>query len=303
MTRDAATTLEDAVNVGRLSTFSRLTKSMVRNYLLKLSREYMADGAAQMVVFSFDHIGHSINLYRFYENDGLNLIAHWLERNNLIRACAVDIGANIGNHSLFFSRHYRTVFAFEPNPRTYEVLKLNSKLANNIITYNFGLSDTSDSVTLTQDNLNVGHSAIASRIERPQSSVTQFDITVRALDEVADVRQAEIALIKIDVEGHELPALIGATEIIKKNRPIILFEQHANELRDGSSSVIDYLRSLGYRRFAVLQERPTMPQRMPRMLRIPLTICARMLFGTTYFIKEVESFKTAFYSLIIAVPD
>jgi FkbM family methyltransferase len=303
MTRDAATILEDALKVGRFSTFSRMAKSMVRNYLLKLSREYMADGAAQMVVFSFDHISHSINLHRFYEHEGLNLIAQWLKRNNLIRACAVDIGANIGNHSLFFSKHYRTVFAFEPNPRTYEVLKLNSKLANNIITFNFGLSDASDSLNLAQDNLNVGHSAIASRIERPEASVTQFDINVRALDEVAEVRQAEIALIKIDVEGHELPALIGATRTIKENRPIILFEQHANELRDGTSGVIEYLRSLGYRRFGVVHEQPALPERMPQALRIPLTFCARILFGTTYLIKEVKSFKSAFYSLIIAVPD
>ena len=43
---------------------------------------------------------------------------------------ALDIGANIGNHSVFLSKFFKKIHSFEPNPKTYDVLSLNSKYSN-----------------------------------------------------------------------------------------------------------------------------------------------------------------------------
>ena len=37
-------------------------------------------------------------------------------------------------------------------------------------------------------------------------------------------QKSQVTMIKIDVEGHEIPVLIGGIETIKKNKPIIFIE-------------------------------------------------------------------------------
>ena len=57
---------------------------------------------------------------RFYEQDELDLLARLVGSGKTI----VDIGANIGNHTLYFAKMMQAakVVPFEPNPLAYEVL-------------------------------------------------------------------------------------------------------------------------------------------------------------------------------------
>ena len=50
-----------------------------------------------------------------------------------------------------------------------------------------------------------------------------------------------VGFIKIDIEGHELKALLGGLETLKKNRPVIVFEEHKL-----FSGVFTLLKELGY---------------------------------------------------------
>lgn len=54
----------------------------------------------------------------------------------------LDIGANIGYFSLWAATRAMTVFAAEPNPSVFEILRLNSGLFKNIFPYNVAISDT-----------------------------------------------------------------------------------------------------------------------------------------------------------------
>jgi len=73
-----------------------------------------------------------------------------------------------------------------------------------------------------------------------------FQIEVKVADELPVLFEKKISLIKIDVEGHELAALRGAKELIKKNKPIVLFEQLSSEFSNGTSKVLEYLKELDY---------------------------------------------------------
>ena len=75
---------------------------IVAEYLGYLSKWYRSKSARQLVIFPFDHIGHSIMLKRVYGLDDLEIFFEWLSRikPEIFRGTAVDIGANIGNHSL-----------------------------------------------------------------------------------------------------------------------------------------------------------------------------------------------------------
>ena len=115
----------------------------------------------QLAVFSFDYVSTAINIDGVYEIDELEVFFDWLislKPQNVFDGLALDIGANIGNHSLYFSDYFSTVLSFEPQPLTFELLQLNSRLANNIKCFNVGLSSTEKKEFFVVDQQNIGGS-------------------------------------------------------------------------------------------------------------------------------------------------
>lgn len=174
----------------------------------------------QLAIFAFDHIGLRINLEGRYENHDLLLIREYLESVYLdtYNSTALDIGANIGNHSIYFSEFFENVLAFEPNPRTFALLKVNAdyiSLKKNIKCFNYGLSNENGQLLFESSKSNLGGSNIVSQVLKFDDSST-FLIDVKRADEIELLFEKKISLIKIDIEGHELQALMGARELIKK---------------------------------------------------------------------------------------
>jgi FkbM family methyltransferase len=257
----------------------------------------------QVAIFSFDHIGLRINLEGRYENRDLFLIRDYLK--SVIpypyNSTALDIGANIGNHSVYFSDFFEGVFAFEPNPRTFALLKFNSDyscLRSNIKCFNFGLSDQNGHLFFKSSQSNIGGSAIVSEISKIANE-SVFLIDVKRADEIEELFERDISLIKIDIEGHELQALKGARELIKKNKPIILFEQHEDEFINGTSNVVDYLNELNYK-FLTIEESFYFGDSF--FLEF-LGLILRSIFGYKLLLTEREYFHKRSYDMIVAVPN
>ena len=145
----------------------------------------------------------------------------------------LDIGANIGAHSVYLGQH-RTVWAFEPQRTTFDILQTNVKnncREGSVECFNFGLSDkTGNAQMMKADPRNIAATGIGTGGEV---------ISVRQLDSVWNEHgRPKIAFVKIDVEGHEVQVFKGGVECLK-NIPI-LFEDHTGE-------ATKYLVKLGYR--------------------------------------------------------
>jgi len=287
-------------NFGRSYFFDQLKARVVRRYLNSLSQRLLSQGHVQVATFAFDHIGHQINLRGAYELEELTSVMDWLKRSGLVNGHAVDIGANIGNHSLFFSRYFDRVYSFEPNMKTFRLLDFNASLVGNVECFNVGLSDNAGLATLIVDPVNVGASYIG---VADSKSKQEQEIELRTLDSFEAINANRIGLIKIDVEGLELPVLRGATKVIENNRPVILFEQHPSDFHDGTSAVLDYLVSIGYRSFATVMPSPYIPTSVPAIVRNPLTLLLRLAFGLSYKIVCSESVSPGFYAFIVALPE
>jgi FkbM family methyltransferase len=277
----------------------RAQKKKMLRWLNRFSRAHVQDNRKQLVVFAFDYIGHKINLDGVYEIGDLEFFFDAMTPNKSLfaGATAIDIGANIGNHSLYFSDYFQQVLSFEPNPRTYKVLQLNAELAKNVLCCNEGISDTNTELLLETCNTNSGRSAITGSDTGHVRS-----IRVKALDSVIDETET-VRLIKIDVEGHEEKVLIGAEQTIRRNKPIILFEQHKEDFRDGSTASIDLLKSYGYVNFAVIEDWPPLLKFLPGFFRQKYRSLLRLLIGQTKSLVIKDSIEAGSYPFIVAIPD
>ena len=246
----------------------------------------------QLAIFSFDHIGLSINLNGRYEDSILCILELFFNKNlaQVNKNIALDVGANIGNHSIFLSKFFKEVHSFEPNPFTYDILTINSKYAapnNNIISYKIGISDKECTLPFSINRTNFGNSKIDFE---NNSNKDQILIEVQSIDKIDYFKEKNISLIKIDVEGHEINVLRGAKKTIKSHKPIILFEQGADEIHNGSSEAIDYLTSLDYS-FYSIKRRFCLGE---NILAKIFSVALRSIFGDQLSLVETKKFPKKF---------
>lgn len=212
--------------------------------LAKNSHEFDRARKTKIAVFANDYIGNQIIQHGFFEKRSLDMIFSFLAPvlEDIKSETALDVGANIGNHSLYFSRYFSYVQAFEPHPRAYALLAFNSQEVANIDVYNFGLGDSQGLVELNDNWANMGSASIKHAWTEAPNKVAA---KVGLLDDVS-AEVDKIALIKIDVEGFEPNVLRGAKKTIKKHQPLILIEQLQTEFVNGSTESIEILLREGY---------------------------------------------------------
>ncbi len=165
-----------------------------------------------------DFIQSSIVFDRnFFDIDTIESVNKYFKDDSII----LDIGSNIGNHSLYWAivRKAKKIIAFEPCKAIYDVFKENIEInsLDNIITLNnfaLGAEETNASINMIfSDNLGGTH------IEADDAGSMQ----IKVLDNL-DLDVSHIDFIKIDVEGFELNVLKGAIKTIKKYKPILMIE-------------------------------------------------------------------------------
>lgn len=270
-------------------------------YLLFRGSQHLRSGFPSIAAFAFDHIGHEINLKGRYETAELDATFNFLKRSGLIMGTAVDVGANIGNHSLFFADHFEHVISLEPNPRVFELLSFNAKLRDNIQSLNIGASDVSGIMELSFEpsNWGTGHLGVG---PMEVENLLTVSVHVKKLDELEELASRHVGLIKIDVEGHELCVLRGAVKLMARSRPVVLLEQHPDEISQGSSDVIDWLRANKYDRFFEVRSFPNLPRGWIFPGRKAVNGLVRLVVGEDKRVVPIKRFEKAFYPMIIALP-
>ena len=139
----------------------------------------------------------------------------------------LDIGANIGQHSLFMSQFASTVHAFEPYESVANRLKHHLALnnLNNIALHSIGLGDSNDSLPFFEPaGSNKGVGSFDSTSQR-RGNTLAGELTIRRGDDYfAETGISQIDLVKIDVEGFERRVLLGMQEALRQSRPVIVCE-------------------------------------------------------------------------------
>lgn len=154
----------------------------------------------------------------------------------------IDIGANIGWHSLIIAKKFKkiNVYAFEPIKKTYNFLLQNIKLNSikNINPYNFGFFNENKKIsfyTYKEGSVNASIQNLSQR-----SSVILQKSYVKIFDDFTNQNKLKVDFIKCDVEGAELFVFLGAKKVLLKDKPIVFcemlrkwckkFKYHPNEI-------------------------------------------------------------------------
>jgi FkbM family methyltransferase len=170
----------------------------------------------------------------------------------------IDIGANMGLHTLFAARwvgESGCVLAIEPSTREMQILKDNveQNALGSIRLHAVALSDRASEVELLVASVqNSGHNTLGAF-----GYNTALDhrerVRTMLLDElVQSEKLSRVDVIKMDIEGAELAALRGAGETLERFRPVVLLELSDRALQHQSSTSADVLALLtqhGYRFF------------------------------------------------------
>jgi FkbM family methyltransferase len=171
-----------------------------------------------------------------YEPDKQQLISRYVLPNTVF----FDIGANVGFYSLLASMLVGAgkVFSFEPLPRNISYLKRNLALnhASNVDVQALAISDKNGVGKFQVEHENAeGH----------LSSEGDITVPVAAIDSL--IREGKIHppnYIKMDIEGAEYQALLGARMCFEQYQPILFLATHGKEVHE---QCCDLLKSWGYR--------------------------------------------------------
>lgn len=155
---------------------------------------------------------------RFYEQDELTK----LRKYTIPGMTFIDAGANIGNHTLFFSSilHAKKVYSFEPQDIVNCIFEKNMILNGlylNVELFRCGLGSENTSACICFDGSL--HHNIGGTHFRP---CERGSFEIRKLDDISIPEK--IDFIKIDVEEMENSLLIGAKETITRDKPLIWIE-------------------------------------------------------------------------------
>jgi FkbM family methyltransferase len=191
----------------------------------------------KMFIEAEDFIGKKILKHGIYDSETIDLIRKVVKLSQA--QVMLDVGANIGNHSLAFSTFAEKVFSFEPGEKAFNLLSRNISLnqLNNVTVLNFGLSNHGQQTTLYIENSgNLGESSLY-RHNLVDKELIENTVTLKRGDAFAkEYGLSRLDFIKVDVEGHEREVIEGLTETIKQFRPIV---QHEWESDSSNRSWID----------------------------------------------------------------
>jgi FkbM family methyltransferase len=229
------------------SWFSTLVQNKYRDFVLKPALKIINKHQKFPTFWTMPHdtICRTILLEGYYEK---NLLKGMCDLSVNKNGIVLDIGANIGNHTIYFSQFFNKVLAFEPVPSNCWILKANLHLNNikNVDLIECALSNQSTEMVISSNdghNTNNGLSPLNAQTDQQSTRVKVYKGD-ELLNELT--LHEKILLIKIDEEGHEPQVIQGLKTTIEKYQPIIFWEAFSLDVFNQSKVI---LQEFGYTNF------------------------------------------------------
>lgn len=162
------------------------------------------------------YIGRSLKLYGEYSEGEIDLFRHFVRPESMV----LDVGANIGALTIPLARLANRVIAIEPQPENRGLLRKNiaANCLESRVTIIRAAVGAAEGTTKIAELSELNHRNFGAVV----IGEGKIPISVRTIDDIAD--GLHIDFMKIDIEGSERDALIGARETIRRCKPVIYVE-------------------------------------------------------------------------------
>lgn len=217
--------------------------------------------------------------WKGYEKSGFEVVSRelWLKLSSHSQTI-LDVGANTGLYSLFASlfNPSSSIHAFEPIKRNVDKLRLNIAInqMENIKIVEAAISQTDGTTTIYQPSTDVSTTSTLD-IETAKSrdlNVNPEQIETVRIDTYIDEHKLEkVDLIKIDVEGFEVPVFESMGKYLKLMQPTILAEIRVEE---NGNQIMDMLKDCGYVYFDIDEKsEPKQVKEITKSSNVNFLIC------------------------------
>lgn len=159
----------------------------------------------------------------------------------------VDVGANIGLYSLLLARltgNAGHVYSFEPEPNLFATFSENcaANKMPNITPFQCAAGSATRRAAFSRSAFNSGNNSVT------PSSVAAVEVQIVRVEDLLPIQAVDF--VKIDVQGHELPALRGMERLLKASDAVrVMFEFWPAGLRRAKTepdALLGYLSDLGF---------------------------------------------------------
>lgn len=168
-------------------------------------------------------------------------VSDWMRKKILPGMTVLDIGANIGYHTIFaafLTGHSGRVLAVEADSRIAKIVDENVKRNSlkNIVVVAGAASGRDGTIRFGQARTS-GWSGLYC-----PDPVDWIEVQTFTIDSLVDkLRIEKVDFIKIDVEGAEKEVLAGMQGLLRRQRPALLIEVHGSESQDGRACLCNLL--------------------------------------------------------------
>jgi FkbM family methyltransferase len=186
----------------------RLIKSLLRKNLgkAKYAEDYkdFADIAAEGLCFGND---------KLINESEINLI-HRIGSEIKDQQYVLDVGANTGAYAAYWLKYAKNIVAFEPSINAF--LKLEKEFNKQLKVENLALGEQTGEVDLYQEKNDNRLNSLYSRENKNHHWLNTEAVQITTLNEYCKLNHIkDVFFLKIDVEGHELSVLKGASKILR----------------------------------------------------------------------------------------
>ena len=216
-------------------------------------RDY--DGSSTARLCLHEHMQSQMFWYGYYSRDIIMVLERLLREG----MTCVDAGANVGEITMAMARRVGStgaVYSFEPMAEIFSRLieHVEANEFSNVTCERAGLSHHEGEAPIfaaTENFLDGSeHRGLGTLFSSPSRARPVEVISLLTWDAYARVHGIEhLDVLKIDVEGSELPALQGAAKSIAKSFPAVIVEVQAETARQAGyepSEILNFLDGMGY---------------------------------------------------------
>ena len=193
------------------------------------------------LIFPYFDMG-AVNSLNLFDLDELIIFSYyWINRRRYKRV--LDIGANIGLHSILLDKCGFDVRSYEPDPIHYERLQKNLELNNckHVKTFKAAVSSKTGEMEFTRVLGNTTGSHLSGSKKNAYGDLDKFPVRVEDIAKLIEWAD----LIKLDAEGHEKEILLSTTKTQWQNTDAIV----EIENKDNAEAVFKHFNNLGINLF------------------------------------------------------